>query len=824
MPRDPFGLRRASGSRRVGVSVAAAIALGVGACIAVLSVLHNVFVESPPYVDVNALVILENHGAYDLGVKKVERPELSWPDFGDLQAQQHTFLGVEAVSGAERTVWDPGERARSVRRMFVTQRLMPLLGVRARLGRTLSDGDFESDAPPVGVITAALWRRQFGSDPHVSGRTVRLDGLTFTLVGVVPDDVVGFLRERKEVIEEADLDECVLLPLVSGGGGRMERLLALRRQNRTLPMLTVVGRLRPSVSLEAARADVRAISGRLARDYPATNSGREIRLLSLTDWQTRGVAHVRPMLLAVAILALLVACASAIGLMMTDAVRRQPEMAVRHALGATRSHLMRLVLQRAIGWTFPGGLVGIVFARQALRWINVGDRADSSGLHLPAGSWLITAALGLAVLCGLALGLVGLWVLRQQDLTPALKEGGQSMSLGRRRRLILGVLAAIEIATATSLGFVSVLLLRSMANIYNVELGFDAGQSFVVRLLLPEEYYGTPDDQSRYFERALSRVRAVPGVESAGLSDAPPLSQIVVTMGGELALEIPSRGREPLAPLVAQRVSPGYVEAVGMRMVRGRAFSEEDARGNAPVVLVDEAFARIHLGSADPLHSAILMGGRRLSIIGIAADVRYDGPVEAARPTLYVPRNQGRSMTPLGHVVVRPSGVASGVMSAVVDELARMDRRVVIDDPQTLASLFEKTIVSRQRMLRLLTVAAVIVLLLTAFSVGGTIGEFVENKTREIALRKALGASSAHTIWLVFRYVGGPCCSGLALGCVGGWALARTLSGELFGIAAADPSSVVAVVVGQVVLGMLAAAAPLRRALWIDPARTLRAM
>jgi predicted permease len=817
-------VRAAAGSARVALSVAAAVALGVGAAIAVLSVLHNVFVPPQPFDDVDGLVVLENHGAYDLGVRRVEELEVSWPDFQSIEAHQHSFAWLGGISTAERTVWDPGDRVRSVNRAFVTPSLMRLLGVRALVGRALTDSDFEAGSPPAAVVTDELWRKQLGGDPSAVGRVVRLDGLAITVVGVIPDGAVALLRERKDVIEEEDTNESILTPLVTGGGGRMERILALRRQNRALPMFTVIGRLGRGSSVVAAQSDVRAISQRLAQDFPDTNTGREIRASRLADWQTRAVRPMRPMLVAVAVLALIVACASAIGLMMADAVRRQPEMAVRHALGATKAHLIRLVLERAMIWTLPGGFGGIAIAWAILAWVDVADHAGSPVLHVPFGPELLTGAAALAALSGLALGAVGVWVLRQQDFTAGLKEAGQTVSFGRRRRLILAALVSIQVATATSLGFVSVLLIRSMSNLYGVDLGFEAGQSFAVRLLLPQEHYRTPEEQSAFFENALARVRAVEGVKSAGISDAPPLSQMVVTMGGEMSLEIPGRPVEALAPLNAQRVSPGYFESVGIRMRRGRSLSEQDGRANAAVVIVDEAFCRTHLGAADPLQTFIRMGDRRLSIVGVAADVRSDGPAHSARPTLYVLHDAIRSAALLGHVVVSPDGRVPATMQRVVGELARIDRRVVVDDPHTLASLFKKSVFARQRMLRLLTAAAAIVLLLTGFSVGGALSEFVENKVREIALRKALGASSSRTVWLVCRHIGAPCVAGFAFGSAGGWALARMLSGQLFGIGAADPATATATVVAEVLLGLVAAAGPLRRALWIDPARALRAL
>jgi predicted permease len=812
---------RASPFGHTALSVTLVVALGVGAAMAVLGVFHQVFVGSARYEDVERLVILENRGLYDLGIGKVETPQLSWPDFEDIATNQHFLSALGGLTRPELSVWDAGDRARSVWRVFADEHLMGVVGARALHGRVLIEGDFRPGAPPVGLVTERLWRRQLRSDLGVLDRVVRVDGAAVAVVGIVADDVIGFLRERRVLFDDEDQLGCLILPMAAGSSGRMGRLLALRRLNRGRPMLTVVGRLRPGVTVDAASLEARTIAQRLARDYPETNGGRSLVVSSLTEWRTRSIQRMRPMLGAVATLALLAACASAVGLILLDAIRREPEMAVRHALGASPGRLSVLVMHRYLRWVLPGGVLGLVLARAALAWIDPAAEADTADVLFNRG--LLAVAATVTVLTWLALGAAGILVVRRQNLMPGLKDAGQSCLPSRHRRFVLSTVMTIQIAAVTSLGLVSGLVIRSVANVMSVDLGFDVGSSFIIRVFLPGDDYRSAEAQSELFNEILARIRDVPGVTAAGLSNTPPLSRAVATSGG-YQLEIPERSPQTLGVLVSQHVSPGYFESIGMQVARGRGFSEEDYRSDAPVMVVDEAFCRIHFQGVDPLRAAIRVRDKRHAIVGVVRDVRQDGPTEDARATVYVLRDSNRGEGLVTHVVVRPSARTETVMEQVVREVVRLDRRIVVDDPQTLDSLFTRATADRQRTLRLLLLGAVVVFFLTVFSISGALGELVEQKTRELALRRALGASSPAIAGLLLRHVGVPYAAGLFGGSVAGWFLTRTLSTQMFGLAPADPPTIAAGVTAVLALGLvLAAAGPLRRAARILPAKVLRA-
>ena len=809
------------------ISLPIVIALGVGANLAILSILYGVFIGPRPFTRANDLVVVENRGAYRLARldTAVDVPTLSWPDYLDLKTFSRSFAALGALASPEKVTWQPGDRTRWVWRLFVTDDLLRLTGARPVAGRLLDARDFAPGAPSVALVTTALWRRQLGSDPRVVGRAIHVDGRPLTLVGVVADEVVTFLRERKELFDESETDGRLIVPLVAAAAGRGAVLLERRRENRGSPFLTVVGRRRAEISLPAAQDEVRTISLRLAQAYPETNQGREMAAVAWSEWRTRTVAYLIPMLVAVAVFALLVACLSGLGLILADAVRRAPEMAIRRALGASPARLTRLVLLRVAWWTLPGGGLALGFAWFAVRLVDVTGGAASPPLHMPFGLGVIGVAAGFTALGGLALGLAAAWVLRRQDLTAGLQEAGQATSTGRSRRFALGVLLAMQVFAATSLGLVSGLLIHSMVNVVRVDLGFAPERSFVVPVSLPADVYQSRDQQLEFLDGALERVRRVPGVVAAGLSDVPPLTKGAITVGGaskgDIALE--AAGQLPLALnyLIVQHVSPGYFEALGMKMSRGRAFTDSDYRSNAPVVIVGEAFCREHMGTADPLQAGIRLGVPLLSIVGVVKDVRQSGPISAPWNTVYLLQTR-KSRLQTTHVVVKAAGPTSDVVRDVVAELAARDVRVCVDEGQLLATLLKGTLAARSRTLRLLMMTAAVVLLLTAFSLSGALGQFVESQTRQIAVRTALGATWRHTLSLFVGYLGVPCGIGLVLGCFGGWLLARMLSCQLFGLTAADPVTTAGAVAAVLMSALIAAVAPFWRARRLDLVSVLR--
>ena len=817
---NPLSKKRGYGR----VSLALVVALGVGTTLAVTNVLQRVFFDAGPFADVDGLVIVENIGVYQLSELDgdvVRAAIVSWPDYRDLQTQQRSFTGIGGLTRPARAIWDVRDRRRSVRRVSVEGDLFRLTGIRPVLGRLIDASDFRDDAAPVAAITASLWRRQLGADAGVLNGVIRLDGEPFTLVGVVPDEAVSLLRERKELFDYGEGNEYVIIPLVDRGETGRQGEPRLRDRRRNSPFVTVVGRLRPGVSIEAAQQDVAAVGRRLAEAFPTTNRGRGMSATTWSTWRTRSVEHMRPMLWGAALLAMLVAGVSGLGLVFADSIRRAPEMAIRHALGATPARLSRLVLARSVLWTLPGGLIALALASATLWWIDTSG-SEGSGFGPSISPLVVVAAAALTIFGGLALGVVGVWLLRRGDVRRGLSEAGQATSLGRGRSRAFGILLATQVAASTSLGVVSALLMHSMLNVVRVDLGFDPDRSFVVPISLPQDSRWTAARRLEFVGDSLERVRRVRGVEWAGVSDAPVLGSTTVSVTGSIALEAPGQPPRALSHLLAQHISPGYLEALGIKVVRGRAFTEDDYRSNAPSILVSETFCRIQIGSADPLRTRVRLGSLVVDVIGVVRDARQSGPTTASWETVYLLQTRQRDASAY-YVVVSPRGPARDVMRAVVAEMARADRDVCVDDARPLAALLWNTVSARHRTLRLVTLAAVVVLLLTAFSVSGALGEYVESRKRDIAIRKAVGAGKRHIYVLLIRYLAFPCAAGVLLGCLCGWWLTRTLSSYLFGVGAADPLTIGAAIVFELLFGLAAAAGPLARANGVDTVTALRA-
>jgi predicted permease len=537
------------------------------------------------------------------------------------------------------------------------------------------------------------------------------------------------------------------------------------------------------------------------------------------------------MLAAAAGLAFLVACANAAGLVLSESVRREPELAIRQAIGAGPSQLLRVVLVRALLWCLPGALLGMLFGAATLALVRWGASAGTDTLgDVRFGPAVLGAGLVLTVVAGLATGGVAAWSMRRHNLIESLREGGQTSSTGRRRHRATTTLVAIQVAAATALAIGAALLVHSMWNVVSVDRGFDRDRGFVVQVRLPRSKYPKIDQQATFYEQALARVRALPGVVSAGVSASPPLTNTSVMLGGDLAVETPA-GKRTFNRLAGQFVSRGYFEALNMKLVRGRYLGAADEQPNALAVVVDEAFCRRYLKGVDPLASTLRFGDAALSIVGVVGDIRQgtERPGATQRRVnfdgmAYLPYQRFHGSPTWSFLVVRAAGNPSALADATVRELLAVDGAACLDDPRTFARLFAARIAERRRFLSLLGGFAAIVLLLTALSLTGALAQFVAGHSRDIAIRVAIGATRRHIVTLTSRHLGVALLAGLVLGGAGGFVLARALASQLYGLEPTDAPTLASAAAILSVLAVAAAAGPMWRACRIDPASTLRAL
>ncbi len=829
-----FGLRQFRRSPGLAAGVALTIGLGVGANLAIVALLSDVFFPATPYRDASRLVMVENTGPYFFGGSVPEGlsdPQLSMPDFDDVRAGQRSLAAVGGYRDDHVTVITGGERPRAVCRIFVTPGLLETLAPTPTSGRLLGAGDFAPGAPPVALVTNGLWRSALASDPRVVGRTVRLDEQPFTVVGVIPAGVFGLLQQRERLLDEGRVDRCVVTPMVAGSAGNDESILNYARTARDSPGMHALGLLRPGQTVASANADLASLAGRIREQNKATNAGRGLRAVSLDEWRT---ANVRPLLLllaAAAALAFLVACANAAGLVLTDTIGRQAELGVRQALGAGSSQLVIVVLVRAVLWSLPGAVLGLVFAEAtvaAIRW-GVSAGADEVAT-VRFGPAVVGAGLALTLVAGLATGGVAAWTLRRRNLVDALREGGQTTSGGRRSHRVTFTLVAVQVAAATALGIGAALLVRSMWNVVSADRGFEIDKGFTLQVRLPRSKYPTSAACADYYRRALARVRALPGVVSAGVSMSPPLTDTYVMLGGDMVVTTPA-GKKTFNRLAGQFVTPGYLESLGMRLVRGRFFRESDDRVDSTAIVVDEAFVRTHLDGADPLASTLSFGDV-LSIVGVVGDVkqatdqradRRPSMMESGTAYLLFSEHQRRP-PPWSFMVVRTAAGGGSVPGAVLRELLLVDNLACLGDPRTFSQLFARKVAERQRILGLIGGFAVIVMLITASSLASALAQFVASHTHDLAIRRALGASRMRVVAFTSRHLAAALGVGLLAGGAGSLWLGNALTNQLYGIVPWDLPTIATAVAGLAVLAVVAAAGPLWRASRVDPARALRAL
>ncbi len=828
-----FGLRQYRRSPGLAAGVALTIGLGVGANLAIVALLSEVFFPAAPYRDASRLVMVENTGPYFFNGNVSEGltdARVSMPDFEDVRAGQRSLSSVGAFSDGHVSVLTGGERPRSVCRVYVTPGLFETLGAAVLRGRLLGPADFAPGAPPTALVTDGLWRTALGSDPGATGRSVRLDDQPFTIVGVIPAGVFGLLQPREQLVDEGRLDRCVITPLVAGSRGESEMLLKYQATQRDSPALSVLGRLQPAQTLASANRDVANLGSRIREQNKATNAKRGLRAVSLDQWRTAEVRPLLVLLAAAAALAFLVACANAAGLVLTDTIGHQAELGIRQALGAGSAQLVGVVLVRAVLWSLPGALLGFLFAEATIAAIRWGASAGADQVAGVAfGPAVFGAGLALTLLAGLATGSVAAWTLRRRNLVDVLREGGQTTSGGRTSHRVTFALVALQVAAATALTFGAALLVHSMWNVVSADRGFDIDKGFAIQVRLPRSKYPTSAASGEYFRRAIARLRALPGVVSAGVSVSPPLTDTSVMLSGDLEVATPA-GKKALSRLNGQFVTPGYFESIGMRLVRGRFFSPADEQANAPVVVVDEVFCRTYLRGADPLASTLAFD-RNLSIVGVVGDVRQATERDpehlsamARSGTAYLLYESFKRPPSWSFLVVRAASDPGRLADAAIKELLLVDNAACLDDPRTFSQLFARKVAERRRILGLIGGFAAIVLLITALSLTSALAQFVASHTHDLAIRFAIGASRARVVALTSRHLAAAVGVGLAAGGVGGLWVANALTSQLYGVVPWDPSTIAGAVAVLALLAIAAAAGPLWRASRVDPARALRAL
>jgi putative ABC transport system permease protein len=649
-------------------------------------------------------------------------------------------------------------------------------------------------------LSDGFWKRQFGAAADVVGRTLRLDGEPYTVVGVMP----ARFSVKAWGVTGTDL----WVPVAYTDEQR-----AVRENHNA----QVVARLRPGVSIAQARAEMEQISKRLESEYPKDNAGWGATVVSLNEVIVGDVRMSLIVLLAAVALVLLIACANVGNLLFARALTRRKEIAIRTALGAGRSRVFQQLLVESMVLAAAGGLVGVLLARVSLGWgatllASQLPRADEVSID----SRVLLFAIAASVLTGIIAGAMPALRAGRTDLNDALKEGGRNDSaVGvRTRRLLIVCEVALSVVLLMSAG----VMLRSLLALRNVDAGFNPENVLTLRVSLPESRYGTPEKFLAFFDAALQRVRALPGVQSAGTIDDLPIlggSQQPIVLEGKA--ELLPRDQPTVA---VRKITRGYLQAMQIPILRGRDVAD----GDAEVMLVSRSAARLLWGDADPI-------GRRVTlplesrtvfreVIGIVGDVKQGDLKEAAAPSVY----EFSRHLPFGMqtIVMRTTVPPMSLATQAADVVRAIDPEQPVEDIRTMEAVLDETLTSQRFSALLLGLFAAVALTLASVGIYSVLSYIVRGRSREIGIRTALGARTGDVVRLVVVEGMTPALIGIVFGVLASLASGKLLQNVIFGVSAWDPLTLGVVAGSLVMVALVATLMPAYRASRVDPLIVLR--
>ena len=788
------------------------LALGIGGNTAIFSMVDAILVRALPYPEPDRLAVLWTTNPEN-GWDKARTNGLDYQAWRD---QSETFQGIALLGGGSVYLTDRELPPAQLPGVAVMPNYFSVLGVPPAVGRTFTDEDNHADAEPVVILSHALWISRFGSDPELVGRTITVDGTATTVVGVMPPLPFPISAPTSAHMPLSYDTRHVWYP-------------ALQRRNcvqsRRCHVYAVFGRLAPDVTLEQAQLEMSGIARGLEEEYPATNTGDGVLVLSMHDEVTGGVRPALLVLLGAVGLVLLIACANLANLLLVRAANREAEVAVRTALGATRGRLVQQFLTESLLLCGIGGVAGLVLAlvgMDLLVGLYSGDlpREQEIGLH---GSVLAFNLL-LSIVVGVVVGLLPAHQgSKTKDLSPgALITRGATQS--RRKRWVRNGLVVGEVAVAVVLLLSASLMLKSFWRLLQVDPGFEPARVLVAQLTVPPALYDEHQELNSFTDRALANIRALPGVQFAASGMDHPLQ---ATWIDAFNVDGRPRPRPENTPLSRFRpVGPGYFRATGISVLRGRSFTERDVIGQPGVVVINESLARRYFPNDDPIGQRLSFGAPRgmwqsddipssWEIVGVVNDVKFLGVDGEVEPAYYVPFAQGPYWWM--KFFVRVSGDPEALAAAVRQAIVAADPAVPPPEMETMEGLYTQSVGGERFNAILLAAFGGRALVLAAMGIYGVISYTAAQRTREMGIRIALGAVPGTLVHTIVGEGLGVVAIGLALGMAGALVSTRLLSGLLFGVSATDPVLFVAVPAMLALVAALASFAPARRASKLDP-------
>jgi putative ABC transport system permease protein len=790
-----YGVRMLAKKPLFTVIAVLTLALGIGANTAIFSVVNAVLLRALPYHNGDRLIALSSTSSGG------DVDGLSVPEFQDYQSQLKSVEDLTAFQSQSVNLTG-GDRPDRVRGAFVTANFFKVFNLSPVIGRTFVDGEDRQGGEKIAVVNEKMWQERLNSDPNLTAKKLILNGEPYSVIGVVPTSFK----------QPLDPDVEVWMPVVNYPGNTG------KREWRNL---FGMGHLRPGVSLPQAQAEVTTIAAQLAQAYPQENAGRGGRVQSFRDLL---IGDVRPMLLllfaAVGVI-LLIACANLANLLLARGLARQKEIAVRAALGASRWRLIRQLLTETTVIGLLGGAGGLLIAYWGLYAL----------LKLPQGFVNTTAATldGRVLLFALAVSLVTGWLfgltpalqLARPELQSFLKEGARGSGEGSRWNSVRGGFVVLQVALSLVMLVSSGLLIRSFDKLLRVNVGFKPEQLLTLEYRLPRTKYKEPASQWNFHKRLVEQLQQVPGVQSASLVRGLPFSG----NGGTVTIVLPDRepppqGQEP--EVMFNTAMPNYFETIGIPLLKGRLFGNEDQANTPGVVVINQTMAQRFWPNQDPLGKQIKLveDASTATVVGVVGDAKHFWLEEEQRPQMYDTYSQDPGL--FATVVVRTSVEPLSLTEPVRQALWKVDPDQPMWKIRTVEFLVNRSTADRRFLMTLMGIFATLALVLTIIGLYGVISYLVNQRTQEIGIRMALGAQLRDIMSMVLKQGMALVLTGVGLGLAAAWLLTRLMSRLLYQVSATDPLTFIVISLLLITVALLACYLPARRATKVDPLVALR--